>query len=280
VTRIVLVRHAEPAASVRGRCYGSLDVELSPRGRRQAGALARALGPLAAVYSSPRRRALETARALGEPIVVDALREIDFGELEGHAYEEIERERPELFARWMTAPTTVRFPGGESYAELRDRVRQALADIRARGAVASLAIDLDAVLGDTRPLWRDWLADLERRSRVGLDGLPDDRVAAAERLDALVGNWRDLLGRFAEDRAPVYLRPDARATAALRRLTRLAAFTDAPEPLAQVAAAHLGATRRVEAVEAGPGARERALERLGTGAGVVASLAELEAAAR
>jgi hypothetical protein len=50
---------------------------------------------------------------------------------------------------------------------------------------------------------------------------------------------------------------------------RLGVFTDAPEPLARVGLAHLGADRRVEAVEAGAGALERLLARLGGDATVV-----------
>ena len=144
--------------------------------------------------------------------------------------------------------------------------------------MSAVALDLDGVLGDTRPLWRDWLEDVTRRSRLELD-VGEDRAAAAERLDAALGNWRDLLERFVEERAPVYLRPSADVSAALRRLqaagVRLGAFTDAPEPLARLALTQLGAARRVEALEAGPGARERLLTRLGEGARVVGSREEL-----
>jgi len=35
--------------------------------------------------------------------------------------------------------------------------------------VQAIALDLDAVLADTRPLWRDWLEDASRRTRVELD---------------------------------------------------------------------------------------------------------------
>jgi phosphoglycolate phosphatase-like HAD superfamily hydrolase len=142
----------------------------------------------------------------------------------------------------------------------------------------ALALDFDAVLGDTRPLWRAWVEDLARRARVDVE-LPADRAVAAGVLDGLVGNWRALLERFAEEHAPVHLRPSAEVNAALRRLAadgiRLGAFTDAPEPLARVAAAQLGVARRLEALEAGPGAQERLLERLGPGARVVTSAAEL-----
>jgi phosphoglycolate phosphatase-like HAD superfamily hydrolase len=145
--------------------------------------------------------------------------------------------------------------------------------------MTALALDLDRVVGDTRPLWRDWLEDAARRSRVDLTGLPEDRAAAAEQLDGLVGNWRALLERFAEDRAPVYLRPSAEVSGALRRLAgdgvRLGAFTDAPRELAEVAAAQLGASRRLEALEAGAGALERLLARLGPDARVLADRAAL-----
>jgi phosphoglycolate phosphatase-like HAD superfamily hydrolase len=142
-----------------------------------------------------------------------------------------------------------------------------------------IAVELDA-LGDTRPLWRDWLTDAARI--LDVSGLPDDRAAAAAELDARgSGNWRTLLERFAEDRAPVYLRPAAEVSAALRRLqaagARVGVFTDAPEELSRVALAQLGAARRVDVVEAGERAQERLLETLGAGAAVVRTRAELVA---
>ena len=106
-----------------------------------------------------------------------------------------------------------------------------------------VAIDLD-VLGDTRPLWRDWLEDVSRVFDV--DGLPEDRAAAAAELDARgAGNWRALLERFAEERAPVYLRPAAEVSGLLRALqadgAHVVVFSDAPHELARVA---LAAARR------------------------------------
>jgi len=133
--------------------------------------------------------------------------------------------------------------------------------------VTALALSLDGVLGDTRPLWDAFLADVSRRAHVD-----------PERLEEELPNWRALLERFAEDHAPVYLRPSGPATAALRRLhaegARVGVFTEAPEELARVALAHLGGSRRVEVLEAGPGSRERLLERL-PGARVVEKLADL-----
>ena len=135
MSRLVLVRHAEPAPDARGRCYGRLDVERSDRGREQAQTLAEMLRDeqVDVVVSSPRQRALQTAAALGRPVEVDErLCELDFGDFEGRTYEELERDEPELFRRWMAAPTAVRFPNGESYADLRARTTAALDDVRAR----------------------------------------------------------------------------------------------------------------------------------------------------
>jgi hypothetical protein len=65
----------------------------------------------------------------------------------------------------------------------------------------------------------------------------------------------------------------------LRRLAaqgnRLGVFTDAPEALARIAVSQLGAERRIEALEAGEGALERLLERLGSDAMVVRKRSEL-----
>ena len=137
--------------------------------------------------------------------------------------------------------------------------------------MAAVAVDFDAALGDTGPLWRAWLEDARRRYRVELDEDPDEAA-----LDAAIGNWRPLLERFAEDHARVYLRPNPVANAELRRLaasgTRVGAFTSAPEPLARVAASHLGVARGLEAFETGPGALKRLLATLGPGAEVVRSL--------
>lgn len=133
-TRVVFVRHCEPEPDARGRCYGSLDFALSAAGRASAAGLV--VGPADAVVSSPRRRALETAgpiaAASGVSVTVDERwRELDFGELEGLTYEEAERLHPELYARWMSTPTEVSFPGGEGYAQLRARVVAAVDELRA-----------------------------------------------------------------------------------------------------------------------------------------------------
>lgn len=143
-----------------------------------------------------------------------------------------------------------------------------------------VALDLDGALCDTRPLWNDWLS--AALGTLGIDGaeLPMDRGAAAAELDRRGGgNWRDLLERFSEERAAVYLRRDASTSAALKRLSgagrEIGVYTDAPAALATVALAQLGAARHVVAVETGAGALERLLERLGGETEIVRSRDEL-----
>ncbi len=88
----------------------------------------------------------------GLTVTVDErLRELDFGEIEGLTYEEVERTRPELYRRWMEQPTEVEFPGGESYATLAARVRAAIDELLALGGtrvVVAHGGPLRAVLAD------------------------------------------------------------------------------------------------------------------------------------
>jgi phosphoglycolate phosphatase-like HAD superfamily hydrolase len=147
--------------------------------------------------------------------------------------------------------------------------------------VTAVAIELDGVLGDTQPLWEGWLEQAARRysSIATLDpaSLPGDRASAARVLDRWaehgIGDWRAALARYAEEHAPLHLRPDPAVGAALRELGRegvaVGVFTDAPEPLARIALAHVGALRRIERLEAGERALERLLVHLGPDTRVV-----------
>jgi alpha-ribazole phosphatase len=142
-----LLRHGEPVAETSGLCYGALDVELSPAGLRQAELVNGALHaePLAAIYSSPRRRCLAAARILARertcPVeTIDALREIHFGEFEGRSYDDIAAEYPDLYRQWMEHPAEVHFPGGESLKQMWTRVTDAGGILRAPYNRQSIAL--------------------------------------------------------------------------------------------------------------------------------------------
>ena len=77
------------------------------------------------VYSSPSRRAVETARALapGASIQVDArLEEINYGHAEGLAVEELGQRCPEVVSAWERGEDAP-FPGGEGTADVLQRTR-------------------------------------------------------------------------------------------------------------------------------------------------------------
>ena len=127
--RLILVRHGEPVAAAHGRCYGKLDVGLSADGKLQIEETRRFLQnfELAAVYTSPRQRAVESARIIASdrqtPLeICENLAEIDFGDFEGKTYAELEKEFPETFKKWMETPTEVEFPNGESFTQMQARV--------------------------------------------------------------------------------------------------------------------------------------------------------------
>jgi alpha-ribazole phosphatase/probable phosphoglycerate mutase len=147
MTRFWLIRHGEPAELARGRCYGSLDIGLSETGRAQMAEVAEYLRmePVNLIYSSPLSRALEGARILAAaascPVeVIRELREIDFGDMEGISYDEIAARYPDLYRRWMEAPTEIRFPNGESFCEMRARVLRAFAAIEREREGETVAI--------------------------------------------------------------------------------------------------------------------------------------------
>jgi alpha-ribazole phosphatase/probable phosphoglycerate mutase len=127
--RLVLIRHGEPEQAAKGRCYGRLDVCLSEAGRKQIEKKIAAIRSLTAeaLYTSPLKRARESAAIIAASLGIEAtlsseLNEIHFGAFEGLTYEEVERLYPEEYRLWMEHPTEIRFPQGESFAEVKTRV--------------------------------------------------------------------------------------------------------------------------------------------------------------
>lgn len=132
-TTLYLVRHGETPWNRRGLFQGTTDVPLSATGRAQAETLAAALRGVDfhAGYTSPLRRARETAervlRGRGVPLVeVPGLRELSYGLWQGRGMEPAGRCSPGLEWRWRHDPWRVRFPGGETLEEVRERAAAAL----------------------------------------------------------------------------------------------------------------------------------------------------------
>jgi len=132
-TELYLIRHGETDWNRRNLYQGTTDVPLNDAGRAQAQALAERLRGVrfGAAYTSPLRRAADTARAvLGAaeaPLVeVRGLGELCYGLWQGRGQEPGGRCNPGLEWRWRESPWSVRFPGGESLEEVRARAAAAV----------------------------------------------------------------------------------------------------------------------------------------------------------
>jgi probable phosphoglycerate mutase len=135
MTTILLIRHGENNM-VGKRLAGRLpDVHLNERGKKQAQQVAEALSkaPIKAIYSSPLERAVETAEPLAQTLglaiqVRPGLLDTDVGEWEGLHLKKL-RKLP-LWKQVQELPSQVRFPGGESFLELQERLVREIDAIR------------------------------------------------------------------------------------------------------------------------------------------------------
>lgn len=131
---VLLIRHGRTSFNAEQRfCGGRSDPPLDAHGREQAGALERFAAEVERVFCSPQQRARETATVLGLPVVIESLRELDQGALEGRPFQPALREHAEFFRAWKRDPTHVCIPGGgESMGTLADRVASGMTEILAQ----------------------------------------------------------------------------------------------------------------------------------------------------
>jgi broad specificity phosphatase PhoE len=124
---LIVVRHGRTEANRDRRLLGRLDPGLDEVGRSQADALARHIGPVDRIVSSPLVRARETAAAWGAPVEIDERwTELDYGELDGV---ELAAVDPDLWRAWRSDLEFVP-AGGESIGDLGRRVRSACEALR------------------------------------------------------------------------------------------------------------------------------------------------------
>ena len=148
-TTTLLGRHGATPYSLEKRFSGSggADPALAPIGEQQAEVLAReiaARGGVDAIVSSPLLRTLQTAErvahATGAAIDIEpGIAECAFGEWDGFTFAEVNERWPVELAAWL-ASTDVAPPGGESFAECRDRVDRARRDLLTRHAGQRVAV--------------------------------------------------------------------------------------------------------------------------------------------
>ena len=129
---VYLIRHGHPDFPIASRiCLGQTDTALGPLGQLQGVLLARAFAQtaLTAVYTSPLRRAYDTAHYLSDkPIVKKDLAEQATGLWDGLSFAEIAERWPEEYAKRGEDPTRT-MPGGEDLKHACARFSAAVAEI-------------------------------------------------------------------------------------------------------------------------------------------------------
>ncbi|MGB2875958.1 MAG: histidine phosphatase family protein [Gaiellaceae bacterium] len=137
MTKLLLVRHGETDWNLGDRFQGHADPPLNETGRAQARELADSLAgrSFAAVYSSPLRRAFETAEIVAAPhgleaVPVEGLREVDVGSWQGLTRDEIEQRFPDHFRRWLEYREG--WEDGETYGQMSSRVVATLVELAER----------------------------------------------------------------------------------------------------------------------------------------------------
>ena len=148
MTTILLIRHGESTANLNNIFAGHFNPDLTQRGQTQAACTARFIADtykVDAIYSSDLRRAVQTAIPLGNLLQLpinpcDGLREIFAGEWEGQLFYQLKNTHPDAFSVWINDIGNARCPGGESTAELYDRIYQTVLQIAAEHDGQTVAI--------------------------------------------------------------------------------------------------------------------------------------------
>ena len=135
MTRIIIIRHGQTAwnEGEGERFRGRAELELDERGFSQARATVVRIASwkVEAVYSSPLRRTLSTAKTLAEPLklkvhTLEGLIDIDYGKWQGITLKEAAADDSLLYELWLKSPHLVTFPQGENLEQVRERVVAAL----------------------------------------------------------------------------------------------------------------------------------------------------------
>ena len=140
MTHVILVRHGQTLLNRQPSFRGRTAIPLDEKGLQQAEATGRRIAatwPVQAVYSSPLRRAMQTAEAIARPLELEAqpypgLNDMDFGEWQALPVQEVQARWPAELQEWIARPQQLVIPGGETLAACRERVMTALGEIMAR----------------------------------------------------------------------------------------------------------------------------------------------------
>ncbi|HEY3811897.1 MAG TPA: histidine phosphatase family protein [Caulobacteraceae bacterium] len=151
-TRVLLIRHGDVEGLKPARFRGRRDIPLSALGERHVAACAARIARdwrITALYASPLQRCLKTAAFISQATQVEVqplegLLDLDYGDWTWRTHDEIEREQPDAWRLWHETPDEMRFPGGESLADMAERATGALrtvADAAPDGCIAFVTHD-------------------------------------------------------------------------------------------------------------------------------------------
>jgi len=136
MAKLILARHGETVWNVEKIYRGRTDVNLDEVGIKQAELLGKYLSnwELESVYSSPLRRALDTANIIARyqkigVNIAEGLIDFDYGEWQSLPEQEVKRLYPALFNEWHHNPHKVRMPGGESLEDVSKRAIEVVNDV-------------------------------------------------------------------------------------------------------------------------------------------------------
>ncbi len=145
-TRMLLIRHGLNDYVSTHRIAGwTPGVHLNAQGQAQVAALGQRLAstPIAAVYSSPLERSIETAEAVAAPhhlpvVQVEGIGETYCGDWTGQDIEAL--RQTDTWRQIQLYPSGARFPGGESITEMQARMIAALDALRAAHPGQTIAV--------------------------------------------------------------------------------------------------------------------------------------------
>ena len=188
--RLLLIRHAQIPSNVLGILdTGAPGPSLTDLGREQARALGGTLGdePIEATWVSTLVRTQETIEPTADdrrlPVtVLDGLREIRAGDLEGERTRDAQRAYMETVFAWATGNRKKRMPGGENGHEFFARFDAALEEVATSGAEDAVVVSHGAAI-------RCWSATVEGADRdfLATRPLPNTGIVAIE---GRAGAWR------------------------------------------------------------------------------------------
>lgn len=128
--KLVLIRHGATEGNKEHRYIGRTDEPLSSEAKEKLSAETNCYPRIDRLFTSPMKRCIETAEIIypdQKPVVVEPLREMDFGNFEGKNYKEL-NGNPDYQA-WIDSGGTIAFPNGESREEFIKRCCEGMRDV-------------------------------------------------------------------------------------------------------------------------------------------------------